>query len=241
MTDPSKAASSHPRLSAVVTALERLTRTAEGTGVGRPELEAARQFLEYKIYAVHEWAAKLRDAVRDEIVTMIPVRDEVSEFPFTVSVHRDQAFVLHLILDAYLFSAGSVRDALLQLVNVAFQLGIGQDDVHMRQKVRVALQVTPSSRTGLERWVLHPRPKRYGWLVELDRLRNITTHRRVVQVQPLIERKGDTWTGIPLIEVREHLMENVDSWSARVEDRLYRLVAHSLRQLTRTLRLRASK
>lgn len=146
-------------------------------------------------------------------------------------------FMLHLLLDSYLFSAGSVRDALLQLVNVGFQLGIGQDDMQMRPKVRSALQVTESSRTGLEPW-LNRGHKRYRWLVELDQLRNITTHRRVIRVQPLIDRDGDRMFGVPVVEVSDHLVEDVDPWSAKIEERLYRLVAYSLRQLTTTLRRR---
>jgi hypothetical protein len=236
-TPGGEASATPASLDAVVTGVERLSAVAERMGAPRDDVQAARQFLEYKVYAVREWAARAQEVVRGGVVSILPVHDEVHDFPFTVSVHRDQMFALRLILDSYLFSAGSVRDALLQLVNVTFRFGIGEDDMQMGRKLRDLLGVAETTRTGLEPWLIRGQ-KRYRWLGELEHLRNVTTHRRVIRVPAVIDSDGERFVGAPVVELNPRLVENVDWWTARVEARLYQLVAVSLRRLTTTLRRR---
>ena len=154
-----------------------------------------------------------------------------------VSVRRLQAFNLYILLDGWLFAAGSVRDALLQLVNVTFQCGFFVDDTRIPQKVAAALGVGKMSRTGLEHW-LDSSHKQYRWLQELETLRNTTTHRSVIRMSAAMERRDDMWTATPVIEVRPSISEDIGSWVTRVEGRLCRLTAYSLRQLAATLRRR---
>jgi hypothetical protein len=149
-------------------------------------------------------------------------------------------FNLYLLLDSWLFAAGSVREALLQLVNVAFQCGFPRDDTRIRHKLAAELGVDKMSRTGLEHW-LDSSHKAYRWLRELETLRNTTTHRSVIRMDTFMERRDDVWTATPIIEVGPSLSENIETWVTGGEGRLCRLTAYSLRQLAATLRRRPNR
>jgi hypothetical protein len=228
------ASADHKQFGVIIPPLDRLSRTAEQKGVPRSDIAKVRQFLEFKAHAATKWAQGIQEATREEFVKPTPFRP----YEIPTGQHKvEQWFRLQMLLDAYLSSAASIRDALFQVANVSFQLGIPPDDRQMRSKIRKTLNVTASSRTGLERW-LYENDKRYRWLEELDRLRNTTTHRSVLRFHSVMDIADGNWIGIRAVEIRPQLMADVGPWVAGIEARLYRLVAHSVRQLTVTLKRR---
>lgn len=118
---------------------------------------------------------------------------------------------LHLWVDIYLLELGGVADALAQLVNFAFELGLAADDKGMQNNVWPMLGARMQRRgiagpTGLEAWG----PTRPTWLDDLQELRNQATHRnliRLAEVKPWEQTPRTPgpgkWTSDFVVDVRD--------------------------------------
>jgi hypothetical protein len=142
--------------------------------------------------------------------------------------------MLYILVDAFLFEGASIREALLQFVNVAFDLGIAQEDRRFLAKVRERLPVSPTSNTGLEQWIETAR--RPAWLTELIELRNVTTHRHPLRLPEQYQWRDDgttppAWQGHVGIEATPDRYELLESFIERTERELSSLLRASLERL----------
>jgi hypothetical protein len=130
--------------------------------------------------------------------------------------------------------SASIRDAVLQLVNVAFNLEIADDDRRFVGKVRTHLSVTSTSNTGLEEWIEQSRcPSWLSWLFEL---RNITAHRHPLRLPERYRWGPDgtvdlSWLGRIGIVCEDGSYEPLETFIGRVEEELARLLQASLERL----------
>ena len=100
----------HAGVERVIVASDRLAKLAGSRGASVVEIDAARLFLEFKLRAVAEYTSWLHAALNSDFASIGPGQPDFPTLP-TVSVDQVQAFKLHLLLDGWLFAAGSVRDA----------------------------------------------------------------------------------------------------------------------------------
>lgn len=143
--------------SAAVTAYRAKLTTANAA------LTLARsEFTEYKLDAAHYYIDRFKQLT-------------VAGGAFT---DQDARFELNLTLDSILGQMTGVRDALLQEINTALQLGIPDNEVEIGK-------VSPKAKAKGARGTVDPINKamRYGnWLWEINEHRNQTHHRFTVGV-----------------------------------------------------------
>jgi hypothetical protein len=212
-------------LTPMVTALDRLI-AASPRGA---QLDAARDFLEFKLYAAIHVGNQIREQLSERM-------SEVTSGPDELEARVDHAarFALYVLVDGFLFETGSIRDALLQLVNVAFDLGIRDDDKALVIKVRERMNVTSQSETGLESWIEAARSP--SWLWWLTQLRNAATHRRVLRLPEQYQwtHGADgppSWQARTQIEAHGGGYERLDDFLERTEREMSGLLVVSLERL----------
>lgn len=228
-------------LDPVVAALDEFLQVAETQPAAQGELDSARQFVEYKAYATLHLGAQIREllATGTAVVEVIDSPERRGAPPVVVIPDKEARFCLYVLVDGFLFESTSFRDALLQLVNVAFRVGIAEDDPQIGNKITSALGVADGTITGLEEWV---RPaRRPDWLAWLFELRNIVTHRRVVRLPEQLSMThdgitGPSWHSEVGIAAANGGFEPVAEFIARLETHITALLADSLRRLTQALK-----
>jgi hypothetical protein len=146
---------------------------------------------------------------------------------------------LHLWVDIYLFELGGMADALAQLVNVAFELGLSADDKSIQNNVGARLAVVMQHRiiagpTGLESWGTARPP----WLADLQELRNQATHRhliRLAEVKPWEQAPPAPglckWTSDFVVDVRAGDSRPLISFIATTYDEVMNLLRATLERL----------
>src|SRR5262249_1046379 len=131
----------------------------------------ASEFVQFKLFGTVHVGDQIRDALNTPAATLMATPGHGTR----VILDKSARFALYILVDGFLFEGASVREALLQLVNAIFGLGIAVDHPRMMQQIRARLAVTDSSDTGLEEWIEPLRQP--DWLARLITLRNTTTHR----------------------------------------------------------------
>lgn len=145
--------------------------------VSKEHVEAAGTFLTFKMNAVIYLEERIRLRL-DELSTVGIYRDVDIPFQrFRGGINFGEwtpDLQLAILVDAFLFELVSIRDALAQLLNVSYQLGIRQDDRGLLKKVQKGLS---KKRTGFEEWIEQDGP---SWLNDLVEYRNKATHRQLL-------------------------------------------------------------
>jgi len=210
-------------LDPVIRAIDALLAT---TTTARAQSEDAKEFLEFKIYAALHVADQIREQLSAAASTLSREGDSL-----TAAFDHAARFALFVLVDSFLFAAGSVRDALAQLANAAFAAGVPWDVTRLADKVRQYLSPDDAQKTGLEGWFddeAHP-----DWLRHLLRLRNTTTHRRVVRLPVQFRWKdyGASWTSSIHVEVADGKYEPLLEFISRTETDLCAFLVQSLKRL----------
>jgi hypothetical protein len=214
-------------LEPVVLALDAVTAAAQGRGY---QARAAGEFLEFKLYAT----LHLGEQIREQLKTATSEAHTGVSGSIEVSLDREARFALYVLVDSFLFESASIRDALLQFVNAAFNLGIAEDDRGLAGKVRERLGITRTSSRGLEDWIEQSRCP--AWLTRLLELRHITTHRHPLRLPEQYEwHDGGTtrpsWQGRVGIECADDTYEPLESFIEVTEQKLAGLLHASLERL----------
>jgi hypothetical protein len=154
----------------VLASLDAVTATAGG------QASNAGQFVAFKLFATYHLGNQIHEVLQTPTSVGLPSTDGILKV-----VHaREERFALYVLIDGFLFEGASIRDALLQFVNLLFGLGIADDDPNIAALVKQRLSVTSASNTGMEEWIEPSR--RPAWLTWLVELRNVTTHRRPLRL-----------------------------------------------------------
>jgi hypothetical protein len=193
---------------------------------------AATEFVTFKLYAMVDCAQRLRDQMAEPLATASIV-DGVPRF----AVKRAEKFVLFVLLDSFLFQTASVKEAILQLVNDAFQLGYPIDKGGLADEVRNRLTVSTESTTGLEPWLVQATEP--PWLHRALELRHITTHRRVLRIPEYFTWAADAatqWKSEVVIEGTPEGFESLTDFVDHTEARMLTLVGATLERLAPALR-----
>ena len=215
------------RLEALIVSL--LTSLDAVTGQSNEDAKAASRFLAFKLDAT----LHIGDQIREELKTPISSLMGAPDGALKVAHNRGGRFGLYVLVDAFLFESVSIRDALLQFVNVAFGLGIAENCRSLDKKVRQRLGVTDTSATGLEEWIT---PKRYPtWFHRLITLRNTATHRQPVRLPTHITSHlsgtGPDHTIRVTIERGDGGFDPLDEFIDRTEENVIELLKVSLDRL----------
>jgi hypothetical protein len=210
-------------LAPMVSALDGLIAAVPPTS----QLDAAREFLEFKVYATIHVADQIRKQLSERMSEATSGHDGL-----VVTVDPAARFALYVLVDSFLFEAGSIRDALLQLVNLAFDLGIRDDDPALVGKVRARMNVGMQSETGLEPWIT----RQPSWLRWLTQLRNTAIHRRVLRLPEQYQwthgaDSPPSWQTNSGIETRGDGYERLADFLERIEGEMAALLAASLARL----------
>ena len=139
----------------------------------------ATEFLLFKLHAAFDSGERIRQQIPAAMSSVKQIPLGGTRVGGTFEIDPEARFMLYLLVDSFLFEAGSIRDALAQVANAVFGLGVPVDEVDLGNRIVRKLQATATT-TGLEAWFqkdAHP-----GWLVTLLLLRNTTTHRHVVRL-----------------------------------------------------------
>jgi hypothetical protein len=211
----------------VLTALDAIIAAAQCRGY---DARAAGEFVEFKLYATLHVGDQIRDQLQTATSVAAPGVDGVIE----VSLDRAARFALYVLVDSFLFESVSIRDALLQFVNMVFGLGIADDDRDILNKLKQCLPVTRDSNTGLEEWV--DQSGCPSWFTRLIGLRNITTHRHPLRLPEQYQWRDDgksppSWRGLVAIESAAGNYEPLESFIESTEQAVADLLRVSLGRL----------
>jgi len=211
----------------VLTAIDGIIAAAERRG---SDARAAGEFLEFKLYAT----LHIGDQIRNQLQTATSVAEAGVDGVIEVSLDRAARFALYVLVDGFLFESVSIRDALLQFVNMVFGLRISEDDRDILKKLKQGLQIPRDGNTGLEEWIDQSRYP--SWLTKLIRLRNITTHRHPLRLPEQFQWREEgngppSWRGLVAIESVAENYEQLESFIERTEQEVAGLLRMSLNQL----------
>lgn len=203
-------------------------------------------FLAFKIRAVnfaHRQLAALNDSAGSahiEQEAAVGPR-QLNRVQITgLTFNERAAFLAHVMLDLYLFEIVSIRDAVLQLVNVLFPLGIDPREVKPRITLQTLKERIASGRhTGLEEALSTKHP----WFEWLRDLRNRATHRHLLEIKtvmPSVSVGGDEPTrGTTALSFWIRNEDGVDmpliAFMDRVEERMDALLDSTCDDLTELL------
>lgn len=213
----------------------------------RDPLSAAAQFLDLKQKAMIFAARQIRQvlAIRAATMTVSLEGKEAAVFGrgLTALRPRSDEFRLYVFLDLFLFESMAVRDALAQLVNVAFQLRLPAEEAKPETvNARIEKLIAPRKDTGLRPWVtLISQPG--SWLWTVNDLRNHATHRRLIRVHErfTLEIGGPMAAqgviqGHTVIPTESDQIEFLEDFVNRMERAIWDLAGESLTRLTDILR-----
>ena len=211
----------------VLTALDAIIAAAQCRG---GDARAAGEFVEFKLYATLHCGDQIRDQLQTATSIASPGVDGVIE----VSLDRAARFALYVLVDSILFESVSIRDALLQFVNIVFGLGITDDDRNILKKLKQRLPITRDSNTGLEEWIDQSRCP--SWFTRLVSLRNSTTHRLPLRLPEQYQWRDDgksppSWRGLVAIESAAGNYEPLESFIESTEQEVADLLRVSLGRL----------
>lgn len=212
--------------------------------------QRAAEFLLFKLWAAAYAREDIIRTIQGGVTSMryMPESLEPGSHigPISVETEDRQALDrLHLFLDAYLLELVGVADALAQLANATFDLGLPIDDPRLLQKVdsklRDGLTALGIERpTGLEGWRTRATP----WLDDLWELRNQTTHRHLVRLveQKAWEQQRPTpgpgkWTSDFVVDIRPGDSRPLIDFVALSYDDVLKLLRSSLELLRSVLKL----
>jgi len=186
----------------------------------------AKEFLEFKVYAT----LHIGDQIREQLPAAASALSREGD-SFNVTFDHGARFALFLLVDSFLFEAGSIRDAVAQLANAAFAIGVATDDTRLADKVRHYLKPDGTKETDLEAWFEDTAQP--DWLRQLLRLRNATTHRHVVRLPVQFRWKdyGASWMSSIHVEAGEGKYEPLLEFIDRTEKELCALLVKSLKCL----------
>jgi hypothetical protein len=157
-------------------ALHEFMRIARAYDVSKPRLEAAGEFLIFKVNAIVYLEERIRLRL-EELSTVGIYRDVDIPFQkFRGGIDFGEwtpDLQLTILVDAFFFELVSIRDGLAQLLNISYKLGVSQDEGFVR-----GVQTKLSKiRTGFEEWF---GPECPTWLKDLVKYRNHATHRQLL-------------------------------------------------------------
>jgi hypothetical protein len=153
-------------------------------------LEQAAQFLDFKLRATEHLREQILQIVNKGVTTFEWVPETLVPGTRTGPMSRETKsrvalFLLNVNLDAFLAEAVSVGDGILQIANVAFDLGFSPKSVavkpiHQRVTEMFEKELGVLRGTGLEAWgAVNLDPI----LNETKELRNEATHRNLVKLE----------------------------------------------------------
>lgn len=147
-------------------------------------------FLAFKIRGVRVTASEIQRLLPNAgyaVIDRQPTGGDLQEVSISEIKFAEQhtELRLYLLLDSYLFEATSLEDAMLQLVNVAFGLGVDERHMVMRTIVKHLRRLSRGGQAALDEWsLLRQNPDSWlSWLVEL---RNRATHRRLLTMDIIL-------------------------------------------------------
>lgn len=194
------------------------------TAAAGERASVAGQFVQYKLFATYH----LADQIREQLLpTTAAPKQNGSAAPI---LSKEEKFALYVLVDGFLFESASIRDALLQFVNVIFDLGIAESDMRMGASVRKRLSTVCTGTTGLEEWM---EPSQL-WLKRLRTLRDVATHRRPLRIPTEYRLKlygPEGGTNRIMIESDEGKFEPLIEFIDRTEQNLAGLLKMSLDHL----------
>jgi len=122
------------------------------------QAQQAREFLLYKLYAAFELGKQVRDQLPAAMSSWRETRHPKSgRVSGRLEHDRGAKFMLYVLVDAFLFEAGSIRDALAQVANAIFTVGVEVDRFDLGQKVLRVLE-REGETSGLKSWFQRPHP-----------------------------------------------------------------------------------
>ena len=178
-------------------------------------VERAADFLLFKLWAAEHAREEIIRTIQGGVTRMqyMPESLESGSPVGPIRVETLELAALNLLrlwMDTYLVELVGTPDALAQLANAAFDLGIPIEDTSLLHNVQSQLRsylgtLRVDRPTGLEDWHRRATP----WLDDLRELRNQATHRHLVR---LIEKKAweqqppppgpGKWTSDFVVDVR---------------------------------------
>jgi hypothetical protein len=208
-------------------ALDAAASSAQRRGA---DARAAAEFVEYKLYAAVHLGDQICEQLDSGTSWMRPLADGGAE----ISIDNRARLALYVLVDSFLFQCASIRDALLQFVNVVFPLGIPDDDRWFTNRVREQLRVSDTSNTGLEEWIQQAQCP--PWLDRLLELRNITTHRQPIRLPEQYGSREYSMASSPTrgrvgIENRDGTFEPLENFVQNTMQRMAGLLRVSLEKL----------
>jgi len=216
-------------LDPVVAAIDALLATRPRAVVAAKPAQDAKEFLEFKLYA----ALHTCDQVRAQLpAAATSLGQEAGSF--TVAVDYNARFVLFVLVDSFLFEAGSVRDAVAQLANAVFETGVAMSHVQLGREVLQRLNPGGTGKAGLEAWF--EEADQPAWLRRLFALRNGTTHRHVVRLPEQFQWKDAgtdkfSFTSRVHVEAGDGKYEPLQDFIDRAESGVCALLVESLKRL----------
>ncbi len=216
-------------LDPVVAAIDALLATRPHTIVAAKPAQDAKEFLEFKLYATLHTA----DQVREQLPAAAAALGQEAG-SFAVTVDRAERFALFVLVDSFLFEVGSARDAVAQLANAVFEIGVSTSHMQLGREVLHRLKQGGAATVGLEEWF--EEADQPAWLRQSLRLRNETTHRNVVRLPDRIQWKDAgtdkfSFTSRVHVEAGDGKYEPLQDFIDRAEAGVCALLVESLKRL----------
>ena len=220
----------------------------------RVGVEAARDFLQFKLSATNHAREKILMVVTHGLTSLTTVIDPATGSPTDEAMESHDAFAvmeLRMWFDLLLFELASVKDAVTQAVNVVFEFGEDPRNTRLIEvvhgRIRSELEskhslLPPASEaTGLQDWI-KPKP----WLQDVLNLRNEATHRNLITL-----REAKPWDATPrptppfpgylrsecYVDFGDGREEPIGEWAALTVDKVRDLVNSSAKRLADVLTL----
>ena len=216
-------------------------------------VNAARDFLNFKLAVLTHAREKILGAVNKGVTTLKVIADPVTGFPTEETKESHDAFAvmeLRMWFDLLVFEMVSIGDALAQAANVIFEFNESPKKMLLTQliheRIRNELRAkftfaqSESEATGLDEWV-----EAASWLQDVRELRNQATHRHLVK---LLESKP--WSEKPTtppvrgylrseyyVDLGDGREEPIGDWVALTVDRVHELLNRSAKRLADVLTL----
>lgn len=229
--------------------LGAFTNAAIERGAPPQELQAAREYLRYKLDSTFATGVEILELLA-EGATALRLCDEatleeepvpgqtgtrIGALSFFIDEEGDKRrMVMVRRLNAWLYECASIRDAFAQLVNVAFRLGLDPEDSRIKEVVLGKLRdrVRDGKATGFEEWTNIPQHP--PWLAKVVELRDIAMHRALIPLRERLTfmREGEPERSVHPILVHKGQPQELRDVVFEVQDGLLALMPQSLERVT---------